>query len=438
MTFVCLSNLAGPTGEANPAELAPGLLLRAPRVFADRERGLIWADARGLPAEPLARALLALLREAGVAAPRAGIARVPVAAEAAAAVGRELVTVAPGGERAFLAPFPAGFLRPSPPLARAFEVTGLATCGALACLDRGAVEVRFGAEGAALWRLARGVDPRRPFPPALPPLPAASLGWADYALRDPERLLFVINRLVAGVCAELAERGLGARAFTLTFELAGGGAATRPFHPSRATANPRTWLRLIREALEQIRLPDAVAGLGLRTDAAAPPDVVQGDLLDRGFATADRAEQALAQVLDEDAALLVPDNSRHPLLRRRTTWRLQPSTVAWRRTEAPLAPAPRPDDAEAPVLTFYLRPEPEPVEVETVERRDGAAPIRYRDRAGWHELLVAPEPDCVSGGQWEAEPHAVEQFRCVSADGGVVLLTRDARSGSWRLDGEWR
>ncbi|MGE5686464.1 MAG: hypothetical protein ACM34D_03075 [Gemmatimonadota bacterium] len=447
-SYVCLSNLFLPNGLPDITELAQALLERAPRIRAEggqdgtagaESRPIIWADARGLHARSLADTLLSILRAHGCVAPHAGVAATPIAARVASlhaesaraeSSSAPIVEVPPGADRDFLAPLPLTVLEPGPRLLNLLEGTGVERCGELARLDQASVELRFGAEGVALWRLARADDRRLLFGPPPPPLPHASLEWTDYVLRDPERLLFVINRLAGSVTAALRELGRGARTFTLVFSLDRGGTVEHAFHPSRPNADQRTWMRLIRDELERLRLPDAVTGVALRVDAVLPSASVQGDLLDQGFATAAVAETALARVLDERSRLLTPLGNRHPLLRRRTVWREEPAALVWCRTEL------RGSDVE-PRLALYLLPEPEPVEVETVARRGFAVPARYRDRAGTHELIGAEGPDCVSGGDWD-ESFAVESYCCVRADGGLVRLARDARSGGWTLEGEWR
>jgi hypothetical protein len=429
MTFVCLSRLAGPTGAVNAAELAPVLLARAPRVRADAH-GLIWADARGLPARPLSEALLALLCGHECVEPHAGIAQTPVAAEVASRFGvTPIVEVPAGTDRDFLASHPVTVLSPEPALERLLDGTGIESCADLARLDRAAVEVRFGLEGLALWRLARADDRRLLFDPTIRPLPDASLEWTDFALRDPERLLFAINGLAGTVCAALRDTGQGATGFTLAFGLADGSTVERPFHPSRANGNQRTWMRLIRDALERLELRDAVVGVFLRVDAAARSEIVQGDVLDRGFGTAQVAEEALARILDQGSIVITPDNSRHPVLGRRTRWIEQPPALVWARPQI------APEDTE-PALALHLWPEPQPVEAVTADRRGFEAPLRYRARDGWHDLVSASGPDCVSGGQWDTA-YACELYCCVRADGEIVLLSRDALSGEWQEVGGW-
>jgi hypothetical protein len=437
MTFVCLSNLAIPTGGASAAELAPLLLERAPRVRVDGagDDAVIWADGRGLQGRSLATALLARLRLEGCAGARAGVASAPIVALVAArhaAGDGEVVEVPLQQERAFLDSHPIRVLAPLADLAALLDGTGLECCADLARLDQAAVEVRFGGAGVALWRLARGEDRRLLFGIAPRPLPHASLEWTDYVLRDPERLLFVINRLVASVTAPLRELGQGARAFTLVFGLASGGAVEHPFHPSRPSADQRAWVRLVRNELERVRLPDAVTGVTLRVDAVLPSESAQGDLLDRGFATARAAEEALARLLDQGATVVAPRTSRHPLLRRRSEWVTEEPALVWARPQI------GPGDTE-PALALHLLPEPKAVEVETTDRRGYAAPLRYRDSEGgvWHDLVTASGPDCISGGQWESA-YAYELYCCVRADGELVQLARDAKGNGWEVQGMWR
>ncbi len=440
MSFVCLAKLDQPAGVPNLTDLSVALLERAPDVVVDEDlRGsppvgvepLLWADARGLQARSLAQTLIGVLRAQGCQSPRAGVAANVVAAKVAAIHGPEPITVVPPrNERDWLAPFPVAVLGPEPDLANLLDGTGIECCGDLAALDQAAVELRFGAAGVGLWRLARADDRRLIFGPPPPPLPHASLEWTDYVLRDPERLLFVINRLAGTVTAALRELGQGARGFTLVFSLDRGRTIEHPFHPSRPNADQRTWMRLVRDELERVRLPDAVSGVAHRVDAVLPSSNIQGDLLDRGFATSRVAEAALARVLDQNARLLSPENSRHPLLRRRTIWREEPAAVVGRRAEL------HGSDLE-PRLALYLFPEPQPVDVEVQPSRGFGTPQRYRDHAGWHQLLEAHGPDCVSGGEWD-EPFAVELYCCIRADGELVQLARDPRSDLWTLEGSWR
>jgi protein ImuB len=387
-----------------------------------------------MSAEPLARDLLQLFHDNGVEKVRAAISLAPVCAEVAARYGKgALIAVPPGSERDYLARHPVGVLEPSLALSSLLDGIGVESCGDLAKLDLESVEVRFGAEGARLWRFSRADDSRRIFAIMPRALPAASLDWVDYTLKDPERLVFIINALIGNITTELRSRGQGAREMTMIFSLANRESFEHLVRPARSTASHKAWMRLIRTHLERITLPDGVVGITIRVESVTGEVERQGDIFDRGFATASAAEETIAQLLDDQGAVVVtPRNTRHPLIDRRTEWVSQdPSQASARiqlRERVVKATA-------APSLTLQLLPEPRRIAVTTKRRRDHQVPLQYRDKQ-WMMIISAAGPDRVSGGQW-AEPYAREYFRCVTDDGMMVWLYRDARSDEWYLHGWW-
>jgi protein ImuB len=203
--------------------------------------------------------------------------------------------------------------------------------------------------------------------------------------------------------------------------------------PARSTASHKAWMRLIRTHLESITLPDGVVGITIRVESVTGEVERQGDIFDRGFATARAAEETIAQLLDDQGAVVVtPRNSQHPLIDRRTEWISQePSQASARiqlRERVVKATA-------APRLTLQLLPQPRRIAVTTKARRDHQLPVQFRDKE-WMQIISAAGPDRVSGGQW-SEPYAREYFRCVTDDGMMVWLYRDARLDEWYLQGWW-
>ena len=414
-------------------ELVPHLLKVAPRVTIG-VRGTVWADARGLNADLLAKDLLAVFCDHNVEKVRAAISLVPIAAEVAALHGSGgLITIPIGKEREFLAPFPIGVLDPSPSLSVLLDGIGIESCADLARLDLESIEVRLGLEGARLWRLSRADDSRRIFTTVPRALPSASLDWLDYTLRDAERLVFIINALVGNITNDLKSRGQCAREMMMTFSLANRETLEHLVRPARSTASHKAWMRLMRSHLERLSLPDGVVGITIRVESVTGEVEKQGDIFDRGFGTARAAEETIAQLLDDQGAVVVtPRNTQHPLIDRRTEWVSQePSQASARiqlRERVVKATA-------APRLMLQLLPEPRRVAVTTKRRRDHDMPVQYRDKE-WTTLVSAAGPDRVSGGQW-TEPYAREYFRCVTDDGMMVWLFRDATEGAWYLHGWW-
>jgi hypothetical protein len=396
--------------------------------------GLVWADARGMSAEPLARDLVEVFQDAGMEKVRAALSIAPIGAEVAAKHGDGgFIRIPPGTEREYLAPHPIGVLEPSLSLATLLDGIGIETCGDLARLDHESVEVRFGAEGSRLWRLSRADDSRRIFTSIPRALPLASLDWVEYTLKDPERLVFIINALIGNITTELRSRGQCARELTMIFSLANRETFEHLVRPARSTSSPRAWMRLIRSHLERITLPDGVVGITIRVESVTGEVERQGDIFDRGFATSRAAEETIAQLLDDQGAVVVtPKNNQHPLIDRRTDWISQePAQASARiqlRERAVKATA-------APRLTLQLLAEPKRVAVKTKRRRDHQQPVQYRDRE-WMEIISAAGPDRVSGGRW-TDSYAREYFRCVTDDGLMVWLYRDAREDVWYLHGWW-
>jgi protein ImuB len=433
MTFICLWSPAVAGKNELLQQLVASLLKAAPRVLLGAN-GIVWADARGMSAEPLAKDLLGIFHEKGVEKVRAALSSSPICAEVAARYGEGALTaIPPGAERDYLAPFPIGVLEASLSLSSLLDGIGIESCGDLARLDLESVEVRFGAEGARLWRLSRADDSRRIFNSIPRALPAASLDWVDYTLKDGERLVFIINALIGNITTELTSRGQCAREMTMIFSLANRESFEHLVRPARSTASHKAWMRLIRTHLERITLPDGVVGITIRVESVTGEVERQGDIFDRGFATSRAAEETIAQLLDDQGAVVVtPRNNQHPLLDRRTEWISQEPAQASARIQLRERVV---RSTAAPRLTLQLLPEPRRVAVTTKRRRDHQLPVQFRDKE-WMQITSAAGPDRVSGGQWN-DPYAREYFRCVTDDGMMVWLYRDAREDEWYIHGWW-
>lgn len=441
--IVCFASPAA--GIVELSDVAPRLVALTPRVIVE-PRGLMWCDAQGLNASRVACGGLELVRGDGkspaISDACAGVARTPIAAEVAAITagvarsassaesswrGGVVTVVQPGTDAGFLAAHPIEVLGPSPHLCALLRGSGVERCGDLAVLDHESVEVRFAAEGSRIWRLARADDRRRLFPPLQRTLPGASFEWLDYVLSEPERLVFVINGLMSSVCEQLGNRGAGAREMALVFDLANRTTYEHRLRPARVTASQRAWMRLVRSELERIELPDAVTGISLSVLSMGGELERQGDLFDRGFASARATEQTLAQLLDDRGSrLLTSRNSAHPLVERRTEWVEQDATAA-------TLVVPHAAQAE-PRLALQLMAEPRVILAETERRRDHEIPIRCCLEDGWEDVISAAGPDRVSGGAWETSFER-EYYRCVTTTGRMVWLFRS--EAKWWLAGWW-
>jgi hypothetical protein len=339
--------------------------------------------------------------------------------------GGAVVMVRRGREVEWLAGLPVSALGPSERLRSLLEGVGVSTVGALALLEREAVEVRFGSEAVPLWRLARGDDRRVLFGPVPRERPHGSIDFVEYVLTDPSRLLFTAHALLGPVCERLVARGEHARTLRLTLPLANGETWERVLRPARPTASREAWLRLVRGVFERLTVPDAVAGMGVEVGSTEEAAVQQGDLFDRGFATASAVEAAVARLGDQQLHPLTVEGEAHPLLERRAGWR-----------EAGRIDAAG-EVSEAVGVGLQLLREPRRIRIETRRQRDHAVPVRILDRGRWWTIAVAAGPDRISGGQWSAESYAREYFRCVTEEGRPLWVFRDALDDGWYLHGWW-
>ena len=170
MTFICLwTPTALPAfGMIAPQEsdeilrrIIPSLLGVAPRVKLGA-RGIVWADARGMNSEALARDLLAVFHQKGVEKVRAGLSIAPVSAEVAARYGNgALIAIPAGSERDYLAAFPVGVLEPSLALSTLLDGIGVESCADLARLDLGVAsldDLQQPVDGGALRAVVGGSE----------------------------------------------------------------------------------------------------------------------------------------------------------------------------------------------------------------------------------------------------------------------------------------
>lgn len=435
MTFVCLSSPAWPTDAARSTEIGAAALECTPRVRLECGRGIVWADARGLDGAAIAEQLVRRCEFLDIADVHAGVATTPIAAEVAARTGEARITaVPPGTDRSYLAPLDVGVLHPPPPpsLYPLIAAIGIENCGDLARLDPQSVEIRFGAEGVRIWRLARADDPRLIFGPRPRELPSAELEWVDYELANQEQVVFIVNSLLGTVIDSLAARREGAHAVALEFSLANRDAVVVPVRCSTPTADRKTWLRVIRAALEVVTFEAAVTRIALRVDAAAPLADRQGDLFDLGFATARTTETALAHLLDKQAdAIGIVHRTEHPLPERRLVWHCDPAGQV---AERPLPGGS--SGGPAPELTMQIFPAPLAIEVRSVVRRGLPIPDRYFDGGRNYSLTACLGPDRISGG-FDGTRFERDYFQGVRSDGVMVLLYRDHGSDRWYLAGWW-
>jgi protein ImuB len=329
----------------------------------------------------------------------------------------------------------------------ALSALGMRTAGALARLEAGEVERRWGDDGLAAWRLARGEDARRPVlaDPERPRTVSAELAVPAETM---EPALFLVRSALERLVPPLVADGRSAAAVAVTLTLdtartalptgARAHTVTREVRLPRPVARVKPLFDHCQGLLDRWPLEAPLCGVEVAIVATAPASGEQGDLLDATWRDPGAAEAALARIRSALGSGSVvraePGESQAP---ERTAvwvdsrlgigdWSSRNATVRGTSHEAPPIPTPQP-----PIpASLRLLEIPEPVEVEYA---DGAPCALW-----WHGARLTIEralgPERLSGEWWTADPYARDYWRC-GGDGGELLVYADARDGGWYVQG---
>ena len=398
-------------------------------MVVDEAAGLGLSARCGLADTPGAAWALARFAGRGVAPGRSGDA---IAQEARATRARaakrgawqrraarhpaEPVTIAsPGQLHGALAPLPVAALRLPDGLAEDLARLGLRRIGDLAGQPRAALGRRFGP--ALMQRLdqALGAVPE-PLSAIAPPPPLA----VRLSLPEPIGLLDDLRegaaRLLARLCARLAERGAGARALRLEARGTDGGVQAVTLRLARAMRDDAAMLALLVPRLERI---DAGFGIDmLRLDAPETERIVPEQMRGAEGATRD----GLADLLTRLGARvgLEAITRRHPAESHIPGKTALTLAAAW---SAP-APAPWPlPDHPRPLMLW--RPEP-------VTPQAGGRPCAaFRWRGRRHDTAHAIGPERIAPEWWLDDP----EWRTGLRDYWQVLTTRGERLWLYQAHG---
>jgi protein ImuB len=403
--------------------------------------GIWWIDAAGLGSEvKLAQKLVAVAGALGFGPPRAGIADSAVAAYAASYGGRTAARpriVPPGAAARYLAPFPVTLLDLDDDLAETLRSLGLTTLGQLAALEADEVEARFGPEGLAAHRLARGLDTRGPTTPRDEALPVVEVELGG-PVATAEPLLFVLKGALGSLSEALRTRGLAAREIALSLQLDDGTTAVRAVRPARPTSYADALFDHCRLALEGWRLPEPATALRLAAVVTVPASGEQGDLLAPRWADPAALAAAFDRIRGSEGAdaVTVPEVRDGHLPEDGGAW--VPDTDA-RTPGRPDARTHRPIKSVSAALRILSAPTPVRVRL----GRSGLAAFKHGD--GWHDVAEWCGPERLVPRWWRhdtpgpaGEPGGPRDYYTArTADGTLWLLRRDAPSREWLVEGWW-
>ena len=413
----------------------------SPVVAADPPDGLV-IDTTGADhlhgGEPaMLEALVGRLAASGVEA-RAAVADTWGAAHAAARFairpsGPTILVVPPGRTAPFLRGLPVAALRLEPDLVEGLRTLGLERIGELMDRPRAPLALRFGPMPAlrldqALGAVAEPVDPVRS------PDPVEARRVFGEPIAAAETIARNIGKLVAALCAGLAQRGLGARRLDLVFQRVDG----TPQNVRVGTARPvRDPARLTRLLCEKIDTVDPGHGIEVMTLTAIVAEPL----------AASQTVSPLAEETEPDISGLIDVLANRVGAHRLYRFAPVASEVPERSVARvpPLAPAA--DDGAGwrgdwPRLPRLLSP-PEPIE--TMALLPDHPPVWFAWRGVRRRVRRADGPERIHAEWWkrDAERDAVrDYFRVEDEAGGRYWIYRagdgeheETGSQGWFLHG---
>jgi protein ImuB len=395
--------------------------------------------------------------------------------------------IPPGADAEYLSAAPLALIPMDEEIREALWALGMRTAGALARLETGEVERRWGNDGLAAWRLARGEDARRPVlaDPERPRTVSAELAVPAETM---EPALFLVRSALERLVPPLVADGRSAAAVAVTLTLdtartalptgARAHTVTREVRLPRPVARVKPLFDHCQGLLDRWPLEAPLCGVEVAIVATAPASGEQGDLLDATWRDPGAAEAALARIRSALGAGTVvraePGESHAP--ERTAVWvdsgsvtsnsgkrergngkrndgnreagsggvgRAVPDTVRGTavstpdsrfpfldRAESRLSLSGEPDSQSPIPASLRLLEIPESVEVECAD----GTPCAVWWQGARLTIERALGPERLSGEWWTVDPYARDYWRC-GGNEGELLVYADARDGGWYVQG---
>ncbi|MEW6742029.1 MAG: DNA polymerase Y family protein [Planctomycetota bacterium] len=360
---------------------------------------------------------------------RIGLAGTRFTALATAACHEGISRVAPGQERAHLAALPLAALPMSEALAERLAALGLRTMGDFAALPPASVEVRYGAEGVALHRLARGIDPtplRYRFPEAQNRVHVD----LEQEAGDIERLRAHLRPALEEALGRTVSRGGAVTAVQIELGLAGAESMSFTIRPARPTVNPATLERLFLLELRDLSLPGPTVSLTVTVTGEIRSPGEEQSLFAVSRTTARKLDLALSHLRKlygkEAVGHAAVQEATRPEERFHLVQleRLDPSG-----REPHHRPPERRVSAPHPPVLRLVHP-PRPITASFAEGRLSA----FTFEGGSHRVLSVIGPERREGGWWD-RPFARDYYQVMLMGSGLFWIFHDRLDGGWYVHG---
>jgi len=347
--------------------------------------------------------------------------------------------VAPGGERAALAPLPLKALRIPEETAAGLRRVGFGRIGDIMGVARAPLAARFGAELLRQLDRALGLE-REPLTPLLPVAPyVAEQVFAEPILRE-EDVLAVTERLAQRLSGMLEQRGEGMRSIELELFRTDGKVCRIAAGTSRPLRDAGAVRALLSERLAALADPlDPGFGFDLTrlNVIVAEPSPPQQTTLDETHDDGDvdhLVDRLSARLGSRRVSRLVAQDSHIPELAALTvpaqTAGAEHGWQAFRQFCAAAGLTPRP-------LRLLTRPEP----IDAVASVPDGPPLRFRWRRALHEVTAAEGPERIEGAWWSEDAGPARDYFRVEDSAGRRFwifragLYRDTAAPAWFLHG---
>jgi protein ImuB len=340
------------------------------------------------------------------------------------------VTVIPRGEEAkYVGEFRLDTLPLGPETFDVLNRWGIHTLDEFGALPEPGVAERFGETGVYLQNLARGIADR-PLRPAYDTAVFRERFELDHELKLLEPLLFVLARLLNGVCSKLTAHGFATTEVRLALEIEGGGEIQRAVRMPLPSRDAKAMLKLLQLDLEA-HPPGAPITAAAVEVVPVEPRTVQGGLFVPLAPEPEKLEITLAKI----RAMVGERNVGSPELEntyRPGAWSISgqwPVAGGQLRSSGEWRVA----SAECRLAFRYFKPGLKA----RVELREGMPKRVDAERGIYGNVLQAAGPWRTSGDWWREDAWDRDEWDVGLNNGAVYRICLERSAERWMVEGAY-
>lgn len=341
------------------------------------------------------------------------------------------IVISPENQKNFLGPLPITHTRLPENILATLHDLGLKTIGQLASFPANEMIRRFGPQGEALSRLARGDDTGF-FAPEVPGEQLSQSVWLTSPIHRREMIIAQVEELLTPLLEKLGKFSQGCTIIEVTLSLEGkdtcGNFIKRPVAVERPTLSTAMFIRQLKMALEKTVLPSKVNGVKVtipRVEALCPEQLaLDGQLALKG-------ENEIGSDLPDGHTVTMSVRHEAYLPEQRFSFSLP---IAKKGNTASLGSNSTLPFPFALGTVGGLRLLQPPREVEIISQHN--RPTGIRRTKGAHRIIAVNSvgPWELSGGWWGHRFHRL-YYEIRTADRKRYLLFLDRLSSRWFLQG---